>query len=491
MNIKIPIIASILAICSWNQKVLAQEIKYFDIDDTVFEVGAIYELQNVEWDFDASRLRPKSEVELNRVVQFLKTNNRLMVSFPTHTDYRGNDDYNTDLSERRSRSVVDYIASKGIDMFRLRPKGMGETMPYTVRQKDKDEHPFLHVGQLLHQGYKTTLESQEQQEICHWLNRRIEMKITHIIPKPEFVTINDAEVMAGNTQVIPDIRFHLGKKTIQSISFAQLDEILRFMEDNPNAVVEISQHLDCRVSSYSSRRLSQARAQSITEYLEDHGIPKQRMVPKGYEDTAPLTENGITYTCEYINKFETDQDKERLHKKNRRTEIKLLSNEFSYHNYGSIDPFVLDHFGTSVLHNKPQEINNLSQTKTDSIALEIFEYLESRPNAVIEIEVHTDCRGSFAANEELSAKRAKQIQISLIEMGIDQDRIFPVGKGETEPYVENQIELTCEFINNVNDRAGQEALHQKNQRVVVRVLSFNYKPKTPKRTHEVPFLLNE
>jgi len=64
-------------------------------------------------------------------------NNNLVVEINSHTDCRGVDIYNLDLSQRRAKSCVDYLVSKGIARERLIPKGYGETQPNFMAGADK------------------------------------------------------------------------------------------------------------------------------------------------------------------------------------------------------------------------------------------------------------------------------------------------------------------------------------------------------------------
>jgi outer membrane protein OmpA-like peptidoglycan-associated protein len=101
------------------------------------EVGVTVVLRNIYFDFDKTTLKPVSFVELDKVVDFLKTNASVEVEIGGHTDSKGSDDYNKNLSQGRSQSVVDYIVSQGIDEFRLAAKGYGESWPIDTNDTDK------------------------------------------------------------------------------------------------------------------------------------------------------------------------------------------------------------------------------------------------------------------------------------------------------------------------------------------------------------------
>lgn len=100
------------------------------------EVGVTVRLKNIYFDFDKTTLKKESFVELNKVVDFLKENSTVEIEIAGHTDNKGSDDYNANLSQGRSQSVVDYIVSQGIDSSRLSAHGYGESKPIDTNDND-------------------------------------------------------------------------------------------------------------------------------------------------------------------------------------------------------------------------------------------------------------------------------------------------------------------------------------------------------------------
>lgn len=100
------------------------------------EVGVTVRLKNIYFDFDKTTLKKESFVELNKVVDFLKQNPSVEIQIEGHTDSKGSDEYNLNLSQGRSQSVVDYIISQGIDGNRLRAQGYGESKPIDTNDTD-------------------------------------------------------------------------------------------------------------------------------------------------------------------------------------------------------------------------------------------------------------------------------------------------------------------------------------------------------------------
>lgn len=100
------------------------------------EVGLTVRLKNIYFDFDKTTLKKESFVELNKVVEFLKQNPTVEIQIEGHTDSKGSDEYNLNLSQGRSQSVVDYIVSQGINGARLRAQGYGESKPIDTNDTD-------------------------------------------------------------------------------------------------------------------------------------------------------------------------------------------------------------------------------------------------------------------------------------------------------------------------------------------------------------------
>jgi OOP family OmpA-OmpF porin len=86
-------------------------------------------LENVNFDFNNAELSSGSEAILDQAVQVLKQNSGVSVDIEGHTDSRGADSYNQQLSEKRATSVKDYLVSKGVDASRLMSTGKGESSP--------------------------------------------------------------------------------------------------------------------------------------------------------------------------------------------------------------------------------------------------------------------------------------------------------------------------------------------------------------------------
>jgi OOP family OmpA-OmpF porin len=123
------------------------------------------EIEGIEYDFDSDKLRPISEEILDNLLEFLELNSNLKIEIRSHTDERGNDDYNLDLSDRRAKSVVDYLVDHGIPRERLVAKGYGETKPAEVKHTDE-------TMVILTPDFINALSDEDLQEKYHQRNRR-------------------------------------------------------------------------------------------------------------------------------------------------------------------------------------------------------------------------------------------------------------------------------------------------------------------------------
>ncbi len=130
-------------------------------------------IENIFYDFDKATLRPESQTALDELVNLLNENPNITIELSAHTDYKGSDQYNERLSQRRAESVVNYLIDHGIASDRLTPRGYGEGKPKKIKRKVAEKYPFLKEGDVLTETYVTSLP-EEQQEQCNQLNRRTE-----------------------------------------------------------------------------------------------------------------------------------------------------------------------------------------------------------------------------------------------------------------------------------------------------------------------------
>lgn len=120
-----------------DEKVSKTNLEFQQIDfqlqqnQIVIEAGAdlskVLNIPIIYFDFDKSNIRPDAQVELEKVYAALMEYPQLKLNIRSHTDSRGNDEYNRTLSERRAKATLEYLVVKGIDSSRLKYEGLGES----------------------------------------------------------------------------------------------------------------------------------------------------------------------------------------------------------------------------------------------------------------------------------------------------------------------------------------------------------------------------
>ncbi len=107
----------------------ADTVVYKDMTLQALEVGVSVRLDNIFFDYNEATLRTESHPALDAVVEMLETNPNLSIEIGGHTDDRGSDDYNRELSQGRAESVRQYLLDNFVDADRVTAVGYGESQP--------------------------------------------------------------------------------------------------------------------------------------------------------------------------------------------------------------------------------------------------------------------------------------------------------------------------------------------------------------------------
>jgi OOP family OmpA-OmpF porin len=118
-------------VLNFNYDQLAKRDTLFnpDVCLTAFEMDKPIVLKDILYEFDSADLIPDSKVKLDYLYTIMVDNPKLEIELSAHTDSKGVEIYNLDLSNRRAKSCVDYLVTKGIPVERMTSKGYGETVP--------------------------------------------------------------------------------------------------------------------------------------------------------------------------------------------------------------------------------------------------------------------------------------------------------------------------------------------------------------------------
>lgn len=140
--------------------------------------------------------------------------------------------------------------------------------------------------------------------------------------------------------VIDNIFYDYDKATLRPESRQALDEMVQVLNDNPNVTIEMASHTDRHGSDAYNIDLSSRRAQSVIDYLIEHGIAADRLQSQGYGESRPKVitkklarefpqfKEGDTLTESFIEQL-SPEDQAIADQINRRTEFQVLSIDYN------------------------------------------------------------------------------------------------------------------------------------------------------------------
>lgn len=127
---------------SYEEVAKADTLMHVDYCINSFKINAPIILENIYYEFNSAELTASSQKTLDALVAIMEDNPEMEIELGAHTDDIGTDAYNLDLSERRAKSCLNYLASKNIAESRMSSKGYGENMPIVAnRFKNGKDNP--------------------------------------------------------------------------------------------------------------------------------------------------------------------------------------------------------------------------------------------------------------------------------------------------------------------------------------------------------------
>lgn len=129
---------------------------------------------------------------------------------------------------------------------------------------------------------------------------------------------------------LPLILYAYNSSDLLPESKDSLNYLYNIMVDNPNIVIQLRSHTDFRGKDAYNEKLSQRRAQSCVDYLiKEKGVAADRIVAKGMGEKEPLKmPDGTLLDEKFINSLKSEEEKEAAHQRNRRTDFKVLRDDY-------------------------------------------------------------------------------------------------------------------------------------------------------------------
>jgi OmpA-OmpF porin, OOP family len=114
----------------------------------------------------------------------------------------------------------------------------------------------------------------------------------------------------GKVMRLDDLNFDAGRSVIGASSFAELDEVVLMLKNNPRMVIQLEGHTDTRGNASANLKLSEDRVKSVKAYLVSKGGSKGRIKTKAFGGSMPISK----------------EETEAAHALNRRVELRVLEN---------------------------------------------------------------------------------------------------------------------------------------------------------------------
>lgn len=223
--------------------------------------------------------------DLSGVVQYSEFEKDIELS-PSKTAFEINiSDMDTDESIDEVEIVITNLEKNETIIKKVRRDENGK---FIVDLRDGDKYDINVNGPKGYAFYNTKVDMSSGE------NKKLDVKL-----KP---------LKAKTKLVLNDITFETNSAELNASSFEELDRVVKLLIDNPDINIEISAHTDDVGSNLYNEKLSFKRAQSVVDYLVNDKLKTDRLLAKGYGETAPLVLN--------------DSDENRA--KNRRVELKII-----------------------------------------------------------------------------------------------------------------------------------------------------------------------
>ncbi|MCP9235009.1 OmpA family protein [Lewinella sp. JB7] len=249
--------------------------------DTI-EIEESIALENILYDLDKSNIREDAEGDLRVLAELMKQYPDLVIELGSHTDFRGVDEYNLNLSKRRADAARRWLIARGeIAANRIKFRGYGETVPLVVSERLAGRTGIFQAGDTLSEAYINALPNNEQREVAHQLNRRTEFKVlegpTTIIIRRDIIE-RAIEGPDRNAEPRDSIS---PKSTLHGKSPSEIDGLPILQFDRREIDLGVVKKGDTRSFTYT--------------FVNEGRVPAQIMLIQACECTTVTHDNSIVY----------------------------------------------------------------------------------------------------------------------------------------------------------------------------------------------------
>lgn len=164
-----------------TEELHSQRIMNLSDSEYIPQLGDRYTFR-LSYSFDHSSINPNIDSLLN----FLLFNKGVSMEIGVHTNSRGDLEFNDSLSYHTASLIKRFLVTNNIDSNRINISGLGERVPFVIGESGYFSLPkggtnyYFRKGDTLNDSYINKLSTRERIELIHYLNARIECRITGI-----------------------------------------------------------------------------------------------------------------------------------------------------------------------------------------------------------------------------------------------------------------------------------------------------------------------
>ena len=266
------------------------DISHLVIVPEAIPVGYDIVLYNVKFGPNKTSIHnADANKDLQELYKALSTHQDIQVQLNGYTDKSGDYSKNVALSKNRAKFVYDYLIKKGISSDRLSYNGYGPKK-YLYSNKSKSGRAGnrrievkivkkkVHTGdKIVDENNYATIDAEQKHK-------------DEAVSKPKIA--NDIKTFEKGMAIVLDkVVFEPNMTNISDPNSKDLLDLVEKLKFNKNLVIEVAGHTDASGIKEKNDSLSNARAESVYNYLVEKGVSKKQLSFKGYGPSKPIATN--------------------------------------------------------------------------------------------------------------------------------------------------------------------------------------------------------
>ncbi|MGM0624441.1 MAG: OmpA family protein [Bacteroidota bacterium] len=250
-----------------------------------------YVAQPVYFDYNSTNIDYQHKENLTELAGVLRENTDVKLSIQGHTDHKGSESFNYRLGLERANAVKEVLKNEGVDSEQLQTESFGEKHPVAKQLEDDNARQYNRRVEFLPLGAGNTIQMAD-------------------IDVPEQYRIEKDKSGKEGVLSIKQVLFDFDSYELTAEHRANLSQLARYLTNHPEISIQINGHCDHYGTDSYNMWLGKKRAESISSYLVEKGVNKERISLKSYGDTQPIARQ---------------LDTNRARQYNRRAEIELMN----------------------------------------------------------------------------------------------------------------------------------------------------------------------